>query len=97
MFFTEQIRATRALVTFCEQHKYPSAERLQLLRECVSALAEEDIARAIAINMMLPAGGNGSFADWWPPAVAEGETEEYTWAVFEALVTRWKILMNLLR
>lgn len=90
-----RIRATMALVKFCEDHNFASAN-LRLLKDCATALEQGDIARARSINHELPTGGNGALNDWWPPVVFPHETPEYTWAVFEALVARWKLLMNLL-
>jgi hypothetical protein len=90
-----QIRTTKALIKFCEDHNFVST-RLELLKDCAAALEHNDVQRAVMINHQLPTGGNGALNDWWPPVVFPHETEEYVWAVFEALVTHWKLLMNLL-
>jgi hypothetical protein len=41
----------------------------------------------------IPSGKDG-FGDWWPPVVYQNETEEYVWAIFEALYERWCRLMQ---
>ena len=87
-----QLRATKALVTFCELH---GREDIGLIRECQSALEDGNIRKAVAAYKQVPLGGNGCFNDWWPPVVFDHEDNDYVWAVFEALVAHWSLMMKL--
>jgi hypothetical protein len=85
---------TRALLKFCRDHGR-SEDELEPVRACLSALEAGDVAEAVQQYLLVPLGGIGCFNDWWPPAVLEHETEEYAWAVFEALVGEWSRMMSL--
>ena len=89
-----QTRATRALLKFCEDHGRDGAE-LEPIRACLASLETGDVAEAVRAFERVPLGGNGCFNDWWPPVAFEHETEEYVWAVFEALVGEWSRAMAL--
>lgn len=89
--FIPHRRATRALLKFCDDHGNTLAA-VRDIRECLTALDAGDRSNAIAAFKRVPMGKEG-FGDWWPP-VKGAETEEYSWAVFEALVERWHRLMS---
>ena len=88
------IRTARALIKFCDEHdgQLKSAQ----LHALVTALEADDRPTATRVfKSML--GGNGSFADWFPPVKFENETPEYVQEIFEALTGRWyKITSNIL-
>ncbi|MCU7845076.1 MAG: hypothetical protein KZQ93_14700 [Candidatus Thiodiazotropha sp. (ex Monitilora ramsayi)] len=88
-----QLRATNALVKFCEEHDYKD-ERMSHLKACLKALETKAINKAVEEYRKIPLGGNGCFNDWWPDSVYEHETEEYVEAVFQALIERWSRLMK---
>ena len=90
----EQLRAAHALLKFCIEHNYKS-EHLRKIETCICALETQNIQVAIDCYLGVPLGGNGCFNDWWPPVVYEHETEEYVWAIFEALLSQWSRLMQL--
>jgi len=58
-------------------------------------LESGETSSAVKSYKEVPLGGNGCFNDWIPPVVYEHETKEYVWAIFEALVSQWSILMRL--
>ena len=91
-----QLRASRSLLKFCNEHGYKN-EWLENIHHCIKALEKGDIAAAMENYSAVPLGGMGCFNDWWPPVVYENETEEYVCAVFEALVAQWSRLMSLSR
>ena len=88
------MRATRALLKFCEDHGYESTG-VDGIRQCLDALERGDMQGAAEHFRRVPLGGNGCFNDWWPPVVFPNETQEYVWAVFEALTANWSLLMKL--
>jgi hypothetical protein len=92
--YADQIRATSALLKFCEDHGYKS-EWLDNIRHCLVALEAGDILSACDHFREVPLGGNGCFNDWFPPAVFGHETREYVGGVFEALTANWTATMNL--
>ena len=89
-----QLRASRSLLKFCEEHGYKN-QWIENIHQCVKALEKGDIVAAVDNYNVVPLGGMGCFNDWWPPVIYENETEEYVWAVFEALVAQWSRLMSL--
>jgi len=92
----QQLRSTKALLKFCLEHKYPENNpALKSIELCAEALEKKDIKSAVEHYLDVPLGGNGCFNDWWPPSIYENETENYTWAVFEALVSFWSHNMRL--
>jgi hypothetical protein len=90
----DQLRATRALIKYCEDHGY-DVGGVQELRTCLKALNRKDMKSAVEAYSRIPLGGMGCFDDWLPPAVFTHETADYARAVFEALVTEWNLLMKL--
>ena len=92
--FLPHARATRALVKFCDDHGSKDSA-VQDLRLCLSALEAGEKSNAIAAFKRVPICKDG-FGDWFPPAIPPLETEDYSQAVFEALVERWHRLMKLL-
>ena len=89
-----QLRATQALLKFCEDHRYPS-ERLAKLRQCLEYLDSGCIEKAFDRYEAIPLGGKRCFNDWLPPVVFDHEDAEYVWAVFEALCDHWSRMMKL--
>jgi len=90
-----QRKVTKALLTFCEDHKYPSLG-LTEIRECLNALERGDIRRALEFYRKVPLGGRmGYFDDWIPPVVLPNEKPEYVQVVFQALLNEWDRVMKL--
>ncbi len=91
-----QLRATNALLKFCIEHNYPDRNpALKSIELCAKALESKDIKSAVKHYLDVPLGGNGCFNDWWPPAIYENESEDYVWAIFEALTSNWSNSMRL--
>jgi hypothetical protein len=90
-----QLRATKALLKFCNEHGRSEDDYIGSIKSCSEALEEKDIKTAIKHYLDVPLGGNGCFNDWWPPVVYDHETDEYVWAVFEALTSTWSRVMRL--
>jgi hypothetical protein len=92
--FLAEARATRALLKFCSDHQgtHPA---LGDIRSSLAALESGEKSNAVAAFKLVPLGKEG-FGDWWPPSMSPQESEEYAWAVFEALVERWYRLMKAL-
>jgi hypothetical protein len=90
-----QLRVTRALLKFCEDHNYPSLG-LTEIRESLNSLVQGDIETAVEWYRKVPLGGRmGYFDDWLPPIVFPHETAEYLQIVFQALLTEWDRVMRL--
>ena len=90
-----QRKVTKALLKFCEDHKYPTLG-LTEIRDCLKALERKDIRTAIESYRKVPLGGRmGYFDDWLPPVVFSLETAEYLQVVFQALLNEWARVMNL--
>ena len=89
-----QKRATKALIRFCEDHRY-DVDGVEDLRACLKSLEQENIESAVTAYLRIPIGGMGRFDDWLPPAVFSHETPEYSRAAFEALVTQWSLIMKI--
>jgi hypothetical protein len=87
------ISASRALLKFCRDHKYPEGT-LATLQQCLAALETDDVRIALEKYRAIPQGGMGTFSDWMPPVVNDLEDEEYVDAVFCALLERFNRLMN---
>jgi hypothetical protein len=86
---------TRALLKFCQDHKYPD-NGLSEVRECLVALEQGDINAAVQAYQKVPLGGRmGYFDEWVPPVVFSHETPEYVHFVFAALVAQWRSTMDL--
>ena len=93
---TEEIIATRALLKFCEDHRY-QVEGVNTLTSCLSALEQNDIALAVDCFHRIPLGGMGCFNDWLPSVAFPNEDSEYVAATFEALIARWARLIKSLQ
>lgn len=87
------LRATRALLKFCRDHKYPEGG-LEHLAACVAALEADDFRAAVTHFRAIPLGGMGCFNDWFPPVVYEHEDGDYVWVIFSALLERSIRLMR---
>jgi hypothetical protein len=81
------VRATRVPAKFCDDHDAP--DKARQVRAVLAALEADDRLAAARAFKAIPFGGNGTFADWWPPAAHERETEEYAGEVFVALTVHW--------
>jgi hypothetical protein len=92
--YSDQTRATFALLKFCEDHGYKSGW-LDNIRQCLVALEGGDIMTACDHFRQVPFGGNGCFNDWWPPVVFAHETQEYVRGVLDGLTANWTLLMSL--
>ena len=84
-----QIRATEALLKFCRDHGHTSGWIVQL-EEVVVALREKDVLRLRQKVELFRRAGMGSFHDWFPPAIAPYETEDYAETVWWALYAHWR-------
>ena len=90
--FIAHIRATKALIKFCEEHKFDLIYFTNV-KDCLNFLEKGEVTNAYEAFKQIPSGKEG-FGEWWPPAVYPNETGEYAWAVFEALYERWCRLME---
>jgi hypothetical protein len=90
--FLPHRQATRALLKFCDD-RGNAVGAVQDVRASLAALEAGERSNAIAAFKRVPMGKDG-FGDWWPAAAGAMETEEYSWAVFEALFERWCRLMS---
>lgn len=91
--FLAELRATRALLKFCEDHGYEDISHTDLIKKCLTNLEKGRISDAVENYLALPQGKEG-FRDWWPKAKFQEETDDYAWAVFEGLADRWGRLME---
>ena len=90
-----QRNVTRAVLKFCEDHKYPEGG-LSEVRNCLRSLDNSDITAAIDAYRRIPIGGRmGYFDDWIPEAVFRHETTDYLQVVFVALLNEWDRVMKL--
>jgi hypothetical protein len=90
-----QLSVTRAVLKFCEDHKYPTGG-LSEVRSCLRSLEREDITNALDAYERIPLGGRmGYFDDWVPEVVCHHETPEHIQIVFYALLNEWDRVMKL--
>lgn len=90
-----QQKVTKALLKFCEDHKYPTLG-LSEIRDCLESLARRDVKTAVEFYRKVPLGGRmGYFDDWLPPVVFRHENPEYIEVVFRALLNEWDRVMKL--
>jgi hypothetical protein len=82
------IHWTSMLLKFCRDHNHAPVF-LSRLEECIAALKDRNIEKALDIFNGLRRAGMGSFLDWFPPAVHPAETEDYANAVFGSLFGSW--------
>jgi hypothetical protein len=90
-----KVKVTKALIKFCEDHRYPSGG-LRALHDCLAALDQGDLKSAVEYYRKVPLGRTmGCFDDWFPPAEFPHETPEYIQVVFQALLNEWDRVMKL--
>ena len=90
-----QRKVTKALLQFCEDHRYPSLG-LAEVRECLKALQQNDMKSASEFFQKVPLGGRmGYFDDWYPPVVFPHESQDFVQVVFQALLNEWDRVMKL--
>jgi hypothetical protein len=87
-------RAVRALLHFYGTHGGSEFYR-NLLDQVVRAFDGNDYDSAVMAWDRINFGPHG-FSDWFPPA-CDGDSEDYSWAVFESLEERAYRLMSLLK
>lgn len=81
-----QLRATRALIKFIEDHDGNiSAD----LRSCLDALEEANVGVAVHHAKKVKPHGMGGITDWFPAPTRGYETEEYAEQVLFALTNEW--------
>jgi hypothetical protein len=90
--FLAEIRTTRALIKFCEDHDYDLVHIAQI-KKCLANLEKGRISEATENYLAVPHCKDG-FWDWWPQKKFPHETDDYVWAVFEGLAERWARLME---
>jgi hypothetical protein len=90
--FHAEIRATRSLLKFHEDHK-SSHGNLAHVRECLQALEAGEKSNAVAAFKQVWRGKE-CLGDCWPDAVFAHEDAEYVWGISEALFERWYRLME---
>jgi hypothetical protein len=94
-YITVQISVTRAVLKFCEDHKYAKGG-LSEVRNCLCSLERVDITIALEAYERIPLGGRmGYFDDWIPEVVCPHETPEHLQIVFNALLNEWDRVMKL--
>lgn len=84
-----QLRATRALVKFCLDHRH-TAFFVERLQTCLVALQNKDKEAVLDVLNLLSRAGMGSFMDWYPDVICEHEDAEYVETVWWALVSNWR-------
>jgi hypothetical protein len=90
-----QRKVTKALIKFCEDHKYPTLG-LREIRDCLKALERSDTKAAIESYRKIPVGGRmGYFDDWLPPVVFPHESPEYAQIIFQVLLNEWDRVMKI--
>jgi hypothetical protein len=90
--FEFQLRATRVLVRFCDEHHVDHSD-LAHIRTCLSALETGNRSDALQAFRKINFGKDG-IGDWWPGSAPLSESEEDVLATFEALFERWFQLMT---
>ena len=77
-----QLRATRGLLKFLEDHNGPVDADL---RACLRELEKADVKAAVHHARMIKPHGMGGITDWFPRPIGEFETEEYAGQILLAL------------
>jgi hypothetical protein len=90
--FHVEIRATRSLLKFHDDHKTIHGNLVHV-RECLRALEAGEKSNAVDAFKQVWRGKE-SLGDVWPDAVFPHEDADYVWGVSEALFVRWCQLMN---
>ena len=80
---------TYSLVFFTQSHNY-NAYRNQL-KDCLSAIEDNERETAKTIAQNIPIGGNGCFNDVFIEPLGAHEDEVTAQTCFEAIVTCWRI------
>jgi hypothetical protein len=91
-FTPGQIRATKALLRFCQEHGH-APFWIEQLQTCIAALESRDDALVREKYNLLRRAGMGSFLDWFPNA-PQGESGEYQDCIWWALDGYWLELME---
>ena len=88
-----QIRATKALLKFCREHRH-APYWIESLEACLIALEKKNEEDVRAIRARFSGGGMGSYIDWYPEVVFPHEDAEYTEAVWHGLDSYWREFMR---
>ena len=88
-----QIKATKALLKFCREHRH-APFWIQSLEACVTALEEEKEEEVREIRSRFARAGMGSYLDWFPEVVFPHEDSEYVEAVWHGLDSYWREMMR---
>ncbi len=88
-----QLRATRALLKFCRDHKH-TPFFVAKLEECLAALEKKDKATVLNIVALFSRAGMGSYMDWYPEVINESEDDEYVETVWWSLTSNWKAALS---
>lgn len=83
-----QLRATRALLKFCRDHKH-TPFFVEKLEECLVALESENTNSVLEIASLFKRAGMGSYLDWYPEVISGNEDPEYVETVWWALNANW--------
>ena len=86
--FATEAATLRTLIKFFEDHQSPLPPESPL-RKCLAALEAGEKSEAVRQFKRIPRGGNGSIADWFPPAACGCETNESASITFMCLVGAW--------
>ncbi len=84
-----QLRATRALLKFCSDHKH-TAFFVGKLEECLAAIEERNQEAVSEILALFKGAGMGSYLDWYPDVICEHEEQEYVETVWWSLTANWQ-------
>jgi hypothetical protein len=88
-----QIKATRALLKFCQEHRH-APFWVQSLSDCLAALEQRDDARIVEVLERFNRSGMGSYLDWYPEVVFPNEDEDYVEVVWFGLNGYWREMMR---
>uniref|UniRef100_Q47BY6 Uncharacterized protein n=1 Tax=Dechloromonas aromatica (strain RCB) TaxID=159087 RepID=Q47BY6_DECAR len=91
-FTPGQVRATKALLRFCQEHGH-APFWIEQLKECVGALEAKKDAVVCEKYALLRRAGMGSFIDWFP-RTPEGEDGQYEETLWWALDAYWLEVMQ---
>lgn len=91
-----QLRATRALLKFCRDHKH-TPFFVGKLEECLTALEARDSAKVIEISALFRRAGMGSYQDWYPEVISENEDPEYVETIWWALNANWHQALSVIK
>ena len=83
-----QLRATKALLKFCRDHRH-AAFFIERLEACLVALQAKDKDVVLDVLQQFRRAGMGSYMDWYPDVICEHEDAEYVETVWWALTLNW--------